>query len=243
MDVSSPESSRGREWFYLCMRRFLVLLSPLHSSHVSVTEVCPAAQPHVRRILSLFINCLPTHTPPPPICRGSYITARGFLGYGRFTTISLPSLFYPFCKTHIFSSLDIYLKHTFGVKHTKSHNKGCCLIRCVPEPSLVSRLYPSGSWLKWICWHIRTDHACSLLPLWRNALLQSTVHRRLTESSFLHTVRTRRTFKLISIKISMLFYSTSACQHPHTGLSVSAVKTISWLPSAVCLASLLPVVP
>lgn len=122
------------------MRRFLVLLSPLHSSHVSVTEVCPAAQPHVRRILSLFINCLPTHTPPPPICRGSYITARGFLGYGRFTTISLPSLFYPFCKTHIFSSLDIYLKHTFGVKHTKSHNKGCCLIRCVPEPSCLKTL-------------------------------------------------------------------------------------------------------
>lgn len=52
MDVSSG----GGERLYLSMWMFLLLLSPLHSSHVSVTEVCPAARPHVRRILSLSIN-------------------------------------------------------------------------------------------------------------------------------------------------------------------------------------------
>lgn len=56
MDVSSPESSGGREWLYLLVRMFPLLLSLLDSSHVSVTEVCPAARLHVRRILSLSIK-------------------------------------------------------------------------------------------------------------------------------------------------------------------------------------------
>lgn len=56
MDVSSCESSCGGKCLYLSVRMFLLLLSPLHSSHVSVTEVCPAARPHVKRILSLSIN-------------------------------------------------------------------------------------------------------------------------------------------------------------------------------------------
>lgn len=87
MDASSPVSSLGGGRLQLSVRRFLLLLSPLHSSHVSVTEVCPAARPHVKRVLSLSIKwCLNPHTPTPPICRDGYITARGFLGSGRFTT-------------------------------------------------------------------------------------------------------------------------------------------------------------
>lgn len=192
MDVSSPESSSGGEGLFLSVRMCLLLLSPLHSSNVSVTEVCPAARPHVRRILSLSINwSLNPHTPTPYLQRQLHNGTRisGLLEvYFPHILILLPSLFYPFPQTHILSSLDTYLKHTFGVKHTNqvhTDNKGCCLICCVPEASLASRLCPSGLWLKWIrhlCWHIWTDHSRSLLPpCWRDALLQSTVHRRLSD--------------------------------------------------------------
>lgn len=132
MDVSSPESSRGGEWLYLSMRMFHLLLPPLHSSHVSVTEVCPAARPHVRRILSLSINwSLNPHTPTPYLQRQLHNGMRiSWLRkvYYPHILILLPSLFYPVPQTPIFSSLDIYLKHTFGVEHTKSGNAhtGCC---------------------------------------------------------------------------------------------------------------------
>lgn len=46
------------------MRMFPLLLSLLHASHVSVTEVCPAARLHVRRILSLSIKW--SLDPPTP---------------------------------------------------------------------------------------------------------------------------------------------------------------------------------
>lgn len=106
MDASRPGSSLGGGRLQLSVRRFLLLLSPLHSSHVSVTEVCPAARPPVKRILSLSIKwCLNPHTPPPPpIC--GYITARGFLGSGRFTT--------PTCSCCSLLSSTQSPRHTFS---------------------------------------------------------------------------------------------------------------------------------
>lgn len=105
MDVSSG----GGERLYLSMRMFLLLLSPLHSSHVSVTEVCPAAWPHVRRILSLSINWSPDpHTPAPYLQRQLHNSKRisGLQEvYYPHILVLLPSRLYPFPQTHILSSL------------------------------------------------------------------------------------------------------------------------------------------
>lgn len=105
MDASSPESSLGGGRLQLSVRRFLLLLSPLHSSHVSVTEVCPAARPHVKRILSLAIKwCLDPHTPTPRYLRlhnGTRISGLREVYYPHMLML-LPSLFNPVRQTHIF---------------------------------------------------------------------------------------------------------------------------------------------
>lgn len=190
-------------------------------------------------------------TPTPPIC--GYITAWGFLGSGRFTTPTcsgcslLSSIQSP---RHTFSPHEANAWSTPLVWNTqnrvRTHSKGCSLICCAPEPSLLSGLCPSGLWLKWtrrLCRHNWTDQSCLLLPLWRNTLLQSTAQRWPSDLLLLHTVCTRQTFKLIYLLKAVLFCSTRACQHSHSDLCVLAVKTVSWLPSAVCSVSLRPASP
>lgn len=151
MDVSSPESPRWRGGgvLYLSTRMFPLL-------HIHPMLVSQRSAPRLRcmwrgfcRFLSIGLS---THAPPPPfpICRDGYITAWGFLGYGRFSPPSTSSccsslpLSLPFiCSPrHTFPPRRAYAWSTPLVWNTQiragGHNKkGCCFIRCVPEPSLV----------------------------------------------------------------------------------------------------------
>lgn len=189
MEAPSPESSGG---LYLLVRMFPLLLSRLHSSHVSVIEVCPAARLHVRRILSLSIKWTldpPTHRWKRQLHNNTRISGVQEIysppqtsSWCSVLSLSLSlSLFYPFPQTHIFSSLGSSWKRTFGLEHTNpgSHTQQRLLFNspCSSTHSCL-RIFPirilaEVNTLRY--WHIRADSGRSLLPLWRNALCQSTL--------------------------------------------------------------------
>lgn len=170
----------------------------LHCIHPMLVSQRSALQPGRMwggfcRFLSIGLS---THTPPPPICRelhnGTRISGLREVYYPRILLL-LPSLFYPFPQTHIFSSYTWSTPLVWSTQNpVRTHNKGCCLIRCVPETSLVSRLCPPGLWLKWIrhlYWHIWTDRTL-LVPVASVEKRTSEVRSRLSDSLLLHTMCT-----------------------------------------------------
>lgn len=161
---------------------------------------------HVRRILSLFIKW--TLDPPTPQWKRQLHNNTRISGvqelYSPPNILMLLrslflSLFYPFPRTHIFSSLDSSWKHTFGLEHTNpgSHAQQRLLFNllCSWTHSCL-RIFPirilaEVNTLRY--WHITADRRRSLLPLWRNALCQSTLGNSsmvaLWSIAFAHSVK------------------------------------------------------
>lgn len=179
MDVSSSEL-RGRGKCSTSPHGCFLSFPLPRSSCVSVTEVCPAACLHVRRVLSLSINWswypttnTNTHTSPclqTPLHNSTRISGlrEVYSPSCAATFFSLSPLsyvfFYPHTRTHTFSSLAVCLTCTFC--HT--YNTDCCVIHWVPDPSLISGFFyhiilTEGNIRR--CWQSRLEERTQLPPV------------------------------------------------------------------------------
>ncbi len=164
-------------------------LSPPRSSRVSVTEVCPAASLHVRRILSLSINWsqppTDTHTHTHTRLQTRLHNGTRISGLRELYSLSFTVTFFsrPSSHTHTHKTthflLTCHMLNTHPPSHTHTQHRLLC--NSLGSWSLAylrffcHRILTKGNIRR--CWQSWLGHNCPLLAQERNTLVWVTAEQ------------------------------------------------------------------